>query len=339
MFVEAVPSTLVMTYLMVRAGGNRTEGSEIIYNWHDRGSTASVLFFVAYSTSIITSSLSLAKNMKVGPCRILPEQKKHLGGLLSPRFVLLFFACGFTHVGKGLALASAVDDNTCDDLTGAAALAVSICFFPGFLIGLFACQHRGILKTFLVQPSVFLLPLFSHFTFTSNSKFCCQEAGVSFISFSPTSTAVNAGVSIAGILVYSLTPNWICSSGLYLVFGLPCSILGLVLTLVAAFSNRCNCCKSSSCCCLCCCESLEFGALSTTSPHIPYIIGPDGQLLREADIEADKEEEVEEPKDNGDLVTSFSSASNSIGSGAELKEDMVVQEEESDQLDLSVHIP
>ena len=76
-----------------------------------------------------------------------------------------------------------------------------------------------------------------------------------------------------------------------------------------------------------------------TSLHIPYIIGPDGQLVGEADIEENKEEEVEEVKDNGDLVTTFSSASNSTGSGAELKEDEVMQEEESDQLELSVHIP
>ena len=48
---------------------------------------------------------------------------------------------------------------------------------------------------------------------------------------------------------------------------------------------------------------------------------------------------MEEVKDNGDLVTTFSSASNSTGSGAELKEDEVMQEEESDQLELSVHIP
>merc|ERR1719500_969967 len=96
---------------MVRASGPRAQkGIEIIYNWHDLGSTESVLFFVAYSTSVITSSLGLAKNLKVGPCRILPEQKKHLGGLLSPRFVLLFFACGLTLVGKGVALANAVDD-------------------------------------------------------------------------------------------------------------------------------------------------------------------------------------------------------------------------------------
>ena len=91
-FWEAVPSTLIRSYLMVKALDSNLKGRETIYNYQE--STDTVLFFVAFSTSVITSSLGLAKNLKVGPCRILPEQKKYLGGLLSPRFVLIFFACG-----------------------------------------------------------------------------------------------------------------------------------------------------------------------------------------------------------------------------------------------------
>merc|ERR1712016_552324 len=81
---------------------------EIIFNSEKLSSFDSVLFLVGFSSSIITSSLGLAKNLKVGPCRILPEQKANLGGLLSPRFILIFLACGFTLFGKGVALASAV---------------------------------------------------------------------------------------------------------------------------------------------------------------------------------------------------------------------------------------
>merc|ERR1719430_444320 len=94
-FCESVPSTLVMTYLLRRQEMG-AEGSEIIFDSNNQKDL--ILFWVAFLTSVITSSLGLAKNLKVGPCRILPEQKKHLGGLLSPRFVLLFFACGFTLV-------------------------------------------------------------------------------------------------------------------------------------------------------------------------------------------------------------------------------------------------
>ena len=77
-------------------------------------------------------------------------------------------------------------------------------FLPGFLVGMFACWHKGILRTFLAHPSIFLLPVFSHFTFVSNSKPCCQgvERGTIFISFSPKYTAINAVVSVAGIPAY-----------------------------------------------------------------------------------------------------------------------------------------
>ena len=91
-FYESVPSTLVMTYLLTRAASRITNDREIIFNKDNLGSFDSVLFLVGFSSSVITSALGLAKNLKVGPCRILPEQKSCLRGLLSPRFLLIFFA-------------------------------------------------------------------------------------------------------------------------------------------------------------------------------------------------------------------------------------------------------
>ena len=43
---------------------------------------------------------------------------------------------------------------------------------PGLLLGLASCWHRGILKTFLAHPSIILMPVFTHFTFASSSKWC-----------------------------------------------------------------------------------------------------------------------------------------------------------------------
>ena len=135
-FCEAIMSTIIMTYLLVRAsesGAARADGSEIIFNRYDWGSTDTVLFFVAFSTSVITSSLGLAKNLKVGPCRILPQQKTCFGGLLAPRFLLIFAACCFTLVGKGYALASTLADygDRCGEtnLAAGASLAVATFFF------------------------------------------------------------------------------------------------------------------------------------------------------------------------------------------------------------------
>ena len=276
-FNEAVFSTLIMTYLLVRASMGE-EGSEIIFNSWDLNSTDSVLFLVALSTSIITSSLGLAKNLKVGPCRILPEQKRCLRGLLSPRFILLFFACGLTLVNKALALALTFSVPSKLGMVPGAALAVSTIFLPGFLVGLFSCWHRVILKTFLAHPSVLLLPVFTNFTFVSNSKVCCGGRGgkkeESYLGFSPKSTAINVGFSLVGSLIYFVTmaqlnPALFLSREALIIF-LPLNILKVILTLVFTFCNKCSCCKSS--CCLCCCEPFEFAALVTTSPHTPYIL-------------------------------------------------------------------
>ena len=150
------------------------EGFEIIYNPFVPIMTRNNLgFFLAFSSSVITSSLGLAKSLKVGPCRILPD-----GGFLSPRFVVIFFACLFTLVGKGIGLCSAVFAQRfpeCEDKT-LVFTAIATFFLPGLLTGILASPHRGFLKTFLSHPSVFLLPTFSHFTFSTN-KPCCQGEG------------------------------------------------------------------------------------------------------------------------------------------------------------------
>ena len=91
-------------------------------------------------------------------------------------------------------------------------------FISGFVVGLFACWHRGILKTFRAQPSVFLLPIFSYFTCPS-SKLCCgvgkrkthdgrdesarAEVENTYIAFPPKYTAVNAADGIVGFLLYA----------------------------------------------------------------------------------------------------------------------------------------
>jgi len=345
-FYESVPSMLVMTYLLVRASYIGTEGRELIFNVGNLGSFDSVLFLVGFSSSIITSSLGLAKNLKVGPCRILPEQKRYLGGLLSPRFVLIFFACGFTLLGKGVALANAVaHDGRCWTVAGGAAIALSTFFLPGFLVGLFSCLHLGILKTFLAQPSVFLLPVFTHFTSRVGGG---GEQGERFISFSPISAAVNVGVSVAGILTYIFTMSQItgCDSRywelfytneFYLVYGgLPCSILGLILTLVATFSNQCNCCKASCGCS----EPFEFAALVTSSLHTPYIVGPDGQLVREGENEEEEvvELEMEESKDSSDHIPTSPSTPNTVNDRMSVMSETEVEMEADKVNSKEVHV-
>ena len=95
-FLEAIMSTFVLTYLLMRAT-SFAEGFEIIYNSFDPNPTNSVRFFLAFSSSVITSSLGLAKSLKVGPCRILPD-----GGFFFSTF-RRHLLCLFVHArGQGI---------------------------------------------------------------------------------------------------------------------------------------------------------------------------------------------------------------------------------------------
>jgi|ERR1712192_110342 len=133
-----------------------------------------------------------------------------------------------------------------------------------------------------------------------------------FISFSPKYTAINAAVSVAGIPAYFFLMELVAGDDCNIdYFGLLCSLLGLILTLVVAFLPKCNSFAShfgfswplrfilplgltlapdfAS--------SFEFGALVTSSPNIPYILGLDGQLVKEEEthIEENKMKESSSP--------------------------------------------
>ena len=54
--------------------------------WYEN--TAFVLFFVAFSTSVIISSLVIAKNLQIGPCWIFPEQIRLLSTHISSAIYL-----------------------------------------------------------------------------------------------------------------------------------------------------------------------------------------------------------------------------------------------------------
>ena len=172
------------------------------------------------------------------------------------------------------------------------------------------------------------MPVFSYFTFESNSKVSCRgrsdddekgsngEKEETFITFSLKYTAINIVVSVTGFPVYAVLyyalhiteftdepPDFILT--ILLIVGLP-AIPGLLLTLAAAFSNKCKnyCCKTCcSNCCSCCTQPFEFGALLISSPQSPYVLGSDGQLRR---VESDgglEEEEMESMVDETEVKT------------------------------------
>ena len=190
----------------------------------------------------------------MGPCRVLAEGG-FLGGLLAPRFqisiillltvahffhcrmsrfLLIFAACLFSLIGKGLALASpyAAQLNTYgaeaayhipdEHQVPLMATIMATMFLPGFFLGVFSCWHTDMLKTIVAHPSVVLMPTFTHFTFTSSTMWCrgrteedTEERGKNeittdmseeaFITFSPKLTLVNVILSIASSVVYGIS--------------------------------------------------------------------------------------------------------------------------------------
>ena len=89
-FLEAVPQIhclLVILVLdeLVAYGANHT------------------LFIVTFSSSVLTASLGIAKFLKTGPCRLVPDQGP-MGGHATLGFFLLMVNIALTIVGKGFML-------------------------------------------------------------------------------------------------------------------------------------------------------------------------------------------------------------------------------------------
>ena len=114
------------------------------------------------------------------------------------------------------------------------------------------------------------------------------------------------------------------------------TILALVLTLAATFSNQCNCMSS------CCAEPFEMRALLVSSPHTPYVLGPDGQLRKEAtemDSNVKQEQEIKEGESKQEEVSSTrivcrssNPTSNILGSdGMEEKKEETTMEEKEEE--------
>ena len=61
------------------------------------------LFIVTFSSSVLTASLGIAKFLKTGPCRLVPDQGP-MGGHATLGFFLLMVNIALTIVGKGFML-------------------------------------------------------------------------------------------------------------------------------------------------------------------------------------------------------------------------------------------
>merc|ERR1719510_254088 len=91
-------------------------------------------------------------------------------------------------------------DNLLTDTT----LSLSTLFLPGLLLSLLAvCRYRKCMRDILAHPSLLLLPVFSHFTFSLNTSFCCwkREETQARLALSRNWTFANIGTSIVGLAI------------------------------------------------------------------------------------------------------------------------------------------
>ena len=290
-FTEAVPTTLILTYLMVQGllnegdpsrlspgslGAlligedycfeNRELGRKQCNSWYI--SPDYYMFFVSYTTSIISSSMGLAKCLKIGPCRILAQS-----GFCTSRFALLFFSMCFTLDSKGLALGFALGD---PNLKGSGSLvALVTMFLPGLLLAMFSiCRYRQTVRDVLAHPSLLLLPLVTNYTFAF-----AKRKSETHVVFSRWWTFVNLGLSLLGNIAYCLAvyllvdgkPVLLTVNGLprleawrYYLFVIPVPILGAVLTLLFLTLDSCSCCALS--------PDLQFAVLRPTDPMVEYVL-------------------------------------------------------------------
>ena len=188
-FLEAVPTVFVLTHVGTKSFGLSGLGRAALTRGHQRFAHTQNegKFMLAYLTSITSASLGMAKALKVGVCKVLPDTGL-LDGLLTVRFVFLFFTCVCILVIKAFGINSSFST----------IVGFLVPTLPGLVIGLISIRHRAMLKTFLNHPSLLLLPVFTFFTFESN--ICCgcgtHQKEVE-ITFSPGATILNMVVSIA----------------------------------------------------------------------------------------------------------------------------------------------
>ena len=126
---------------------------------------------------------------KVGVCKVLNDRGL-LDGMLTFRFILLFFTCLILLAAKALLFVMALfkpspsfaadhywssDPNIKEYSVMSTIQALLVPTLPGLVTGLIFIRHRALQKTFLNHPSLLLLPVFTYFTFESNVQCCSTD--------------------------------------------------------------------------------------------------------------------------------------------------------------------
>ena len=64
----------------------------------------STIFLLTFSSSVLTAAFGIAKFLKMGPCRLIPDEGPPLGGYGQIGFLLIMINVASTILSKGLVL-------------------------------------------------------------------------------------------------------------------------------------------------------------------------------------------------------------------------------------------
>ena len=268
--LEAMPTVAVLTFLV-----NRATAAE----WHliigDVGSMKDrYLFLLTYALSVISACLGLAKCLKVGVVRILPE-----GGFCSFGFLLVFFSIFFTFCGRGFFMVLLIngsmwteDHNPADPVSLLSRILRNYNTFEGeptevlsipvrvgivfamilhgpLISSLLTCTFASSPRTLLSHPSILVLPMFTFYTFKTTKSCWSKKPGDRMeLVMSLKDTIINVCVSLVGF--FAATVLMACYLGLRvfnqheMVLALVMVTLGVALTLYVLLMS--HCCPTSS---------------------------------------------------------------------------------------------
>ena len=91
------------------------------------------LFLVTFSSSVFTAAFGIAKYLKMGPCRLLPNEGPPLGGYGQIGFLLVMVNVASTIFLKGFVLGAIGNDRPEESQRLAIIVWLFACYIPNFL--------------------------------------------------------------------------------------------------------------------------------------------------------------------------------------------------------------
>ena len=280
-FLEAIPTVLVQTVIM-------NEKSTILA----QGGLGSTFFYVTFLVSVLSASFGLAKTLKLGICSIMGYGGQ-LDGLLTCKFLMLLFSCGFVLVLKGFII-SKITNLINFPLAIYKEMAIGLVlglFLPQFLLAIWSSggATKSSLKMISQHPSIILLPMFTFFTFAKMDTSCCgkRDVRVRFSYFFTCLNMVWSLVSILSIFIsFDFLPRFDASDFvLFVSIFLPSFIFNIIYLF---YDSCCGCCYE-------CCQlpTTQLSVYDPDNPHLELVLrnGEVEEFTEYADI---REESVRE---------------------------------------------